>query len=45
MHLNIGNYGHTKHSTTLSRAELAIFMFDQIASPEFVRRAPGLSTR
>jgi len=45
MHLNVGNYGHTKHSMTLSREELAMFMFDQIASPEFVRKAPGLSTR
>lgn len=36
MHLNVGNYGHTKHSMTLSREELAIFMFDQIANPECV---------
>lgn len=43
--LNVGLYGTTKHSLTLSRADLAIFMYDQIVSREFSRAAPGISAR
>ncbi|KGB99134.1 NAD(P)-dependent oxidoreductase [Burkholderia cepacia] len=43
--LNVGLYGHTKHSLTLAREDLAKFMFDQISNREFVRKAPGVSTR
>lgn len=43
--LNVGLYGHTKHSLTLSRAELARFMFDQLESRTYMRQAPGISSR
>lgn len=43
--LNVGLYGHAKHSLTVAREDLAKFMFDQIANHDFVRRAPGISTR
>lgn len=43
-HLNVGLYGHTRHSLSVSRAKVAEFMFDQVSSQEFVRGAPGLST-
>jgi putative NADH-flavin reductase len=43
--LNVGLYGHTKHSMTVRRADVAEFMFDQIESREFIRSAPGISTR
>ena len=42
--LNIGAYGRTKHSMTLSRADLAIFMFDQLESDALVHQAPGVSS-
>ncbi|HKX44923.1 MAG TPA: NAD(P)H-binding protein [Burkholderiaceae bacterium] len=42
--LNVGLYGRSKHALTVSREELAAFMFDQIAGREFVRRAPGISS-
>ena len=41
--LNVGLYGHTKHSLSISREDVARFMFDQIENREFVRRAPGIS--
>lgn len=41
--LNVGLYGHTKHSLTISRADVARFMFDQITQPTFVHQAPGIS--
>ena len=43
-HLNVGLYGRSKHSLTVSREDVAAFMFDQITSREFVRKAPGVST-
>lgn len=42
--LNIGVYGHTRHSMTVSREEVAKFMFDQIQSRDFIRKAPGVSS-
>lgn len=42
--LNVGLYGHTRHSMSVSRAEVAAFMFDQVSSTEFVHKAPGIST-
>ncbi len=41
--INIGLYGHTKHSWTVNREDLAIFMLDQISRDDFVRQAPGIS--
>jgi len=42
--LNVGLYGHARHSLTLSREDLARFMFDQIASQTFVGlNRPGSS--
>ena len=42
--LNIGMYGHTKHSMTVLREDVAKFMFDQIQSRDFIRKAPGVSS-
>lgn len=42
--LNVGLYGHTRHSLTVSRADLAAFMFDQVSNRESFNRAPGIST-
>lgn len=42
-HLNVGLYGHTRHSLTISRADVARFMFEQIAQPDFIHEAPGIS--
>lgn len=42
--LNVGLYGHTKHSLTLSRENLARFMFDQISNRDHVMKAPGISS-
>lgn len=42
--LNVGLYGHTRHTLSVSRAEVAAFMFEQIARSDFVHKAPGLST-
>lgn len=42
--LNIGVYGHTKHSMTVLREDVAKFMFDQIQSRDFIRKAPGVSS-
>lgn len=42
---NIGLYGKTKHSWTVSREEVATFMLDQISSREFIGKAPGISTK
>jgi len=42
--LNIGVYGHTKHSMTVLREDVAKFMFDQIQSRDFIRQAPGISS-
>lgn len=41
--LNVGLYGRVRHSLRLSRADLARFMFDQMADPAHVRQAPGIS--
>jgi putative NADH-flavin reductase len=43
--LNVGLYGHSKHSLTISREDVARFMFNQISSREFVHQAPGISSR
>jgi hypothetical protein len=43
--LNVGLYGHCKHSLTISREDVAIFMFDQISNRQFVNKAPGISSR
>lgn len=43
--LNVGLYGHTKHSLTMSRADIAAFMFEQIRKPDYIGKAPGVSTR
>ncbi|MBV6791824.1 NAD(P)-dependent oxidoreductase [Xanthomonas euvesicatoria] len=43
--LNVGLYGHTRHSLTISRADVARFMFDQVTQPTFVHQAPGVSSR
>lgn len=42
--LNVGLYGHQRHTLTVSRADLAAFMFDQMGRTDFVGRAPGIST-
>lgn len=42
--LNVGLYGHTKHSLTLSRENLARFMLDQISIRDHVMKAPGISS-
>lgn len=44
-HLNVGLYGQTKHSMTLSREEVAMFMFDQLLNGQFINMAPGISTK
>lgn len=44
-HLNVGLYGHTKHSLSISREDVARFTFDQISNRERARRAPGISAR
>ncbi|MEZ2224304.1 NAD(P)-dependent oxidoreductase [Rhizobium sp. RCC_161_2] len=43
--LNVGLYGYTRHSLTVSRKDVAAFMFDQIESRAYTRQAPGISTR
>ncbi len=43
--LNVGLYGRVRHSLTVSREDMAKFMFDQIKSREFVGKAPAVSTR
>lgn len=43
--LNIGLYGHVKHSMKISREDVAIFMFDQISGREYSMKAPGISSR
>ncbi|MCA6937682.1 NAD(P)-dependent oxidoreductase [Pectobacterium versatile] len=43
-YLNVGLYGQTKHSMTLSREEVATFMFDQLFDGQFIKMAPGIST-
>jgi putative NADH-flavin reductase len=42
--LNVGLYGHVKHSLTVSRADVAAFMFDQISNKVHVDAAPAIST-
>jgi putative NADH-flavin reductase len=44
-HLNVGLYGHTKHSLTVSREDLVAFMFDQRSNRDFIHKAPGISSR
>jgi putative NADH-flavin reductase len=41
--LNVGLYGHTKHSQFLSREDVAIFMLDQISEHKYICQAPGIS--
>lgn len=43
--LNVGIYGHTRHSGSVSREELAIFMFDQLSNRDHIGQAPGISSR
>ncbi|MFS8116066.1 NAD(P)H-binding protein [Rhizobium jaguaris] len=43
--INIGLYGHTKHSWTVNREDLAIFKLDQISHGDFVHQAPGIGSR
>lgn len=43
--LNVGLYGHAEHSLTVSREDVARFMFNQITSQEFIKQAPGISAR
>ncbi|MET2525778.1 NAD(P)H-binding protein [Ralstonia pseudosolanacearum] len=43
--LNVGLYGHAKHTLTISRENVARFMFDQISSLEYIKHAPGISGR
>jgi putative NADH-flavin reductase len=45
----VGLYGHTRHSMTVAREDVAIFMFNQISSREVVNnehlnKAPGISS-
>ncbi|WP_088966122.1 NAD(P)-dependent oxidoreductase [Vogesella sp. LIG4] len=44
-HLNVGLYGSTKHSMTVSREDVAMFMFNQIENGRFISMAPGISSR
>lgn len=41
--LNIGYYGHTNHSMTISRSDVAIFMYDQLLNDTYLKQAPGIS--
>lgn len=43
--INVGLYGSTRHSMTVSRHNVAEFMFDQIEGRAWVRKAPGISAR
>lgn len=43
--LNVGLYGHCKHSLTVSREDVAKFMLNQVSRREFVHQAPGISSR
>ncbi|AYH47119.1 NAD(P)-dependent oxidoreductase [Dickeya fangzhongdai] len=43
--LHVGLYGRSTHTLTVSRQDVAIFMFDQLSSTEFVNQAPGISSR
>ena len=42
--LNVGLYGRSPHSFTVTRGDLATFMFDQITDRRYVRQAPGISS-
>ncbi len=42
--LNVGVYGKTKHKLSLSREDLAKFMYEQVNSEEFIAKAPGISS-
>lgn len=44
-HLNVGLYGNSQHSLTVTRENVARFMFDQVANREFIHKAPGISSR
>jgi hypothetical protein len=39
-----GMYGHTKHALTISREDVAVFMFDQIKNRDYMLSAPGISS-
>jgi putative NADH-flavin reductase len=41
--LNVGLYGHTRHSLGISRADVASFMFDQAENRAFIRQSTGIS--
>lgn len=41
--MNVGLYGHTRHSLGISRADVASFMFDQAENRAFIRQSPGIS--
>lgn len=43
--LNVGPCGRSPHTLKLSREDLARFMFDQIADPQHIQQAPGISCR
>lgn len=42
--LNVGLYGHSRHSLTVSREDVAVFMFDQMSNRGFINQAPGISS-
>ncbi|BDB72280.1 NmrA family transcriptional regulator [Comamonas thiooxydans] len=41
--LNVGLYGKTRHSWTVSRADAAAFMLNQLGESNFSKAAPGIS--
>lgn len=43
--LNVGLYGRTKHSLTVTREDVAIFMLDQLDGRDFLGKSPGISGR
>lgn len=43
--LYIGLCGRSKHTLTLSREDVALFMLDQIESRQFIRQAPAVSNK
>lgn len=43
--LHAGLYGKTKHTFTVSRADVVAFMFDQIGNNQWIQKAPGISAR
>lgn len=41
----LGPCGRTKHTLTVSREDVAIFMLDQIKSHDFIHQAPAISNK